>query len=173
MEPRIPRRHGGRRAAVRLTDRRRRVPIASATRAELAALGIRDFAGLVPDDLLRWGALGTLKGFIALVVGSFLVGFGTAWAGGCTSGRRLGIWMGAAVPAALSAGSGYSRLPFSADEFLTSRPPARRPRAPFTYNPPILAGCAVAVGRAPLRFHWNENSLRMYLPHISAGRMQP
>jgi hypothetical protein len=66
------------------------VPIASATRAELAALGVRDFAGLVPDDLLSWGVLGTLKGFIALVVGGFLVGFGTAWAGGCTSGRAPG-----------------------------------------------------------------------------------
>ena len=74
---------------MRLTDRRRRVPIASATRAELAALGIRDFAGLVPDDLLSWGALLTLKGFIALVVGGFLVGFGSAWAGGCTSGHAV------------------------------------------------------------------------------------
>ena len=137
-----------------------------------SALGIRDFAGLVPDDLLRWGALGTLKGFIALVVGAFLVGFGTAWAGGCTSGRRLGIWMGAAVPAALSAGSDTRgcrspRMNFSR----VGRPHDVRGR--LTYNPPILAGCAVAVGRAPLRFHWNENSLRMYLPHISAGRMQP
>ena len=65
------------------------MPIASATRAELAALGIRDFAGLVPDDLLSWGALLTLKGFIALVVGGFLVGFGSAWAGGCTSGHAV------------------------------------------------------------------------------------
>jgi hypothetical protein len=65
------------------------VPLAAATRAELAALGIRDFAGLVPDDLLSWGALVTLKGFIAILVGGFLVGFGTAWAGGCTSGHGV------------------------------------------------------------------------------------
>ena len=37
------------------------VPLAAATRAELAALGIRDFAGLVPDDLLSWSALVTLN----------------------------------------------------------------------------------------------------------------
>lgn len=65
------------------------VPLASATRAELAALGIRDFTGLVPDDVLSWSALVTLKGFMAIVIGGFLVGFGTAWAGGCTSGHGV------------------------------------------------------------------------------------
>ncbi|HET7898583.1 MAG TPA: YeeE/YedE thiosulfate transporter family protein, partial [Flavisolibacter sp.] len=31
----------------------------------------------------------TLRGFILLVVGGFLVGFGTRYAGGCTSGHAI------------------------------------------------------------------------------------
>ena len=31
----------------------------------------------------------TLKGFILMVVGGFLVGFGTRYAGGCTSGHAI------------------------------------------------------------------------------------
>lgn len=65
------------------------VAIAASTRADLAALGIRDFTGLVPDDLFGWASLATLRGIVVLVVGGFLVGFGTAWAGGCTSGHGI------------------------------------------------------------------------------------
>jgi uncharacterized membrane protein YedE/YeeE len=31
----------------------------------------------------------TLRGFIFIVIGGFLVGFGTRWAGGCTSGHAI------------------------------------------------------------------------------------
>jgi uncharacterized membrane protein YedE/YeeE len=31
----------------------------------------------------------TLRGFICIVAGGFLVGFGTAYAGGCTSGHAI------------------------------------------------------------------------------------
>ena len=65
------------------------VAIAAATRADLAALGIRDFVGLVPDDLFSWESLATARGLVVLVAGGFLVGFGTAWAGGCTSGHGI------------------------------------------------------------------------------------
>lgn len=65
------------------------VRIAAETRAELAALGITDFSGLVPDDLFTWAGLLTLKGFVTVVVGGFLVGFGAAYAGGCTSGHAI------------------------------------------------------------------------------------
>ena len=30
-----------------------------------------------------------MKGFVSIVVGGFLVGFGTAYAGGCTSGHAI------------------------------------------------------------------------------------
>lgn len=51
--------------------------------------GITDFSGLVPADLFNWNSLFTLRGFIMMVVGGFLVGFGTRYAGGCTSGHAI------------------------------------------------------------------------------------
>lgn len=63
--------------------------ISEATRADLAALGISDFSGLVPADLISWSALSSPAGIIALIVGGFLLGFGARWAGGCTSGHAI------------------------------------------------------------------------------------
>lgn len=57
--------------------------------AELATYGITDYSGLVPNDIFNWNSLFTLKGFIMLVVGGFMVGFGTRYAGGCTSGHAI------------------------------------------------------------------------------------
>lgn len=65
------------------------VAISPATHAALADLGIRNFTGLVPPDLFSWSALASPEAWILLVGGGFLVGFGTAWAGGCTSGHGL------------------------------------------------------------------------------------
>lgn len=57
--------------------------------AELATYGITNYDNFVPADLFNWTALGTLKGIIMMVVGGFLVGFGTRYAGGCTSGHAI------------------------------------------------------------------------------------
>jgi uncharacterized membrane protein YedE/YeeE len=65
------------------------IAIAPATRADLAALGVRDFSGLAPRDLFSWSGLATVPGFLMIVVGGFLVGFGTRWADGCTSGHAI------------------------------------------------------------------------------------
>lgn len=65
------------------------VAIAASTRESLGALGITDFRGLVPREIFDWRALATPSGFTILVVGGFLVGFGTAYAGGCTSGHGI------------------------------------------------------------------------------------
>ena len=65
------------------------IAISAATKADLAALGIADFTGLVPSDLFSWENVLTLKGFLLLGVGGFLVGFGAAYAGGCTSGHAI------------------------------------------------------------------------------------
>lgn len=65
------------------------VAISAATRADLAALGIQDFQGMVPSDLISWEALLAGPGLMALVVGGFLVGFGSAYGGGCTSGHAI------------------------------------------------------------------------------------
>lgn len=57
--------------------------------AELTGYGIHDYNHLGPTDLFNWSNLLTLKGFIIMVVGGFLVGFGTRYAGGCTSGHSI------------------------------------------------------------------------------------
>lgn len=65
------------------------VVISQATRADLMELGIRNFDGLVPRQLFSWHALTTLPGLLILVGGGLLIGFGTAYAGGCTSGHAI------------------------------------------------------------------------------------
>ncbi|REC62049.1 YeeE/YedE family protein [Chryseobacterium pennae] len=58
-------------------------------KAELAGYGITDYSNLVPTQLMNFESLLTLRGFIMMVVGGFLVGFGTRYAGGCTSGHAI------------------------------------------------------------------------------------
>lgn len=57
--------------------------------AELQQYGVTRYQGLVPVDLFNWHSLFTAKGFILMVGGGFLVGFGTRYAGGCTSGHSI------------------------------------------------------------------------------------
>ena len=65
------------------------VTIAAATQADLAAVGIRDLAGLAPREVFTWSNLLTVPGLIMVVGGGFLVGFGTRYANGCTSGHAI------------------------------------------------------------------------------------
>lgn len=65
------------------------VAISDATRASLSALGIESFSGLVPAGLFSWSSLLTWRGAAIILGGGFLIGFGAAWAGGCTSGHGL------------------------------------------------------------------------------------
>lgn len=63
--------------------------VAENTKASLSALGIKDFSGLMPADLFSIENIFSLKGLIFFVLGGFLVGFGTRYAGGCTSGHAI------------------------------------------------------------------------------------
>jgi hypothetical protein len=65
------------------------IAISEQTRLALVKLGIHDFSGLAPHEVFTWSALLTPKGSISVIVGGFLVGFGTAYAGGCTSGHAI------------------------------------------------------------------------------------
>lgn len=65
------------------------ITLAQSTIDHLQALGIQDFNGLVPDDLFEWSSLGSVPGVIVLILGGFFVGFGTRYAGGCTSGHAI------------------------------------------------------------------------------------
>lgn len=59
------------------------------TIADLQQLGVKDFSGLLPKDIFSLDQLLTLKGLVFIVLGGFLVGFGTRYAGGCTSGHAI------------------------------------------------------------------------------------
>lgn len=65
------------------------VSINANTAEYLAAKGITDYSNLVPLQLFSWDNVFTLKGLLLMVVGGFLVGFGTRYAGGCTSGHAI------------------------------------------------------------------------------------
>jgi len=65
------------------------VKVAPELAAELQTYGITDYSGMIPAQLVSWESLFTLRGFLMLVVGGFLVGFGSRYAGGCTSGHAI------------------------------------------------------------------------------------
>lgn len=56
---------------------------------ELSGYGITNYDSMVPTDLFNWSSLLSLRGFIMMVVGGFMIGFGTRYAGGCTSGHSI------------------------------------------------------------------------------------
>ena len=63
--------------------------ISHSTLSALSSLGVKDFSSLIPEDLFSWRSLVTMRGFLLVVVGGFLVGFGTRYAEGCTSGHSI------------------------------------------------------------------------------------
>ncbi len=63
--------------------------LASETKSDLLNLGIQFDGELAPLSIFSWESLATIKGALIMVIGGFLVGFGTRWAGGCTSGHAI------------------------------------------------------------------------------------
>jgi len=63
--------------------------IAAHTKQVLNQQGITDFNHLIPVELFNFKSLFKFKGFVLIVVGGFMVGFGTRYAGGCTSGHSI------------------------------------------------------------------------------------
>lgn len=55
----------------------------------LLQYGIADYSSIIPADVFNWHALFTVRGFVIMIAGGFLVGFGTRYAGGCTSGHAI------------------------------------------------------------------------------------
>ncbi len=79
---------GGLLAAWQLSDPKP-VQVAPELAREMAGYGITDYSGLIPADIFSWSSLTTPRGIIMMVAGGFLVGFGTRYAGGCTSGHAI------------------------------------------------------------------------------------
>lgn len=65
------------------------VVVATATKQTLASYGITDFSKLMPSQIFSIENILTTKGFFFFIGGGFLVGFGTRYAGGCTSGHAI------------------------------------------------------------------------------------
>ncbi len=65
------------------------IVVAASTQKDLAALGITNYQSLLPEQIFTWENLFTAKGLVFFVLGGFLVGFGTRYAGGCTSGHAI------------------------------------------------------------------------------------
>lgn len=66
------------------------VQLSAQTVVELQAMGFaQPGAELIPKELFGWDNLLTSQGFIIIILGGFLVGFGTRYAGGCTSGHAI------------------------------------------------------------------------------------
>ena len=65
------------------------VQISEATIRDLNELGFSNPTSVQPEEIFSWEAIFTLKGFLILSIGGFLVGFGSRYAGGCTSGHAI------------------------------------------------------------------------------------
>ena len=59
-------------------------------KTELASYGINDYSNaLIPIDVVSWQNILSLKGLFMVIFEGFLIGFGTRYAGGCTSGHSI------------------------------------------------------------------------------------
>jgi len=55
----------------------------------LGGVILSDGTELMPREIFNWGELITTRGFIMMIGGGFMVGFGTRYARGCTSGHGI------------------------------------------------------------------------------------
>jgi len=65
------------------------VAISAQTKADLQNLGIASDEGYVPTSIFNIENLYSFSGFVVMILGGFLIGFGTRYAGGCTSGHAI------------------------------------------------------------------------------------
>lgn len=65
------------------------VKISESTITDLSKLGIAAPNSIQPPELFSMEAVFSLKGFLILALGGLMVGFGSRYAGGCTSGHAI------------------------------------------------------------------------------------
>lgn len=65
------------------------VKISESTIADLSKLGIAAPNSIQPVELFSMEAVFSVKGFLILALGGLMVGFGSRYAGGCTSGHAI------------------------------------------------------------------------------------
>ena len=65
------------------------IQISPTTIQDLSALGFSSPEGIQPAEIFSLEALLTVKGFLLLLIGGLMIGFGARYAGGCTSGHAI------------------------------------------------------------------------------------
>ncbi|MEO1655571.1 MAG: YeeE/YedE thiosulfate transporter family protein [Bacteroidota bacterium] len=60
-----------------------------ATVQDLKEIGISYNGNFLPLEYFNWSALSSFQGMTVILIGGFAVGFGTRYAGGCTSGHAI------------------------------------------------------------------------------------
>jgi len=65
------------------------IDISHNTVSTLQSMGIHSFNGLLPGQIFSWSSLSHPAVVLILVGGGFLIGFGSRYAGGCTSGHAI------------------------------------------------------------------------------------
>lgn len=65
------------------------MPLSPATIHSLQGMGISRQPGILPVEIFSWANLLTWQHLLIVVGGGFLVGFGTRYSGGCTSGHGI------------------------------------------------------------------------------------
>jgi uncharacterized membrane protein YedE/YeeE len=96
------------------------IAITNETAQQLEAIGLKNVNGFAPAQLFSFAALQTIPGIITMVIGGFLIGFGSRYAGGCVSGHSMtGIsdlqWTSMLATACIFGGgifTAYVLLPF-------------------------------------------------------------
>ncbi len=63
--------------------------ISESTIQDLEGLGISYDVGMAPEAVFNWSNVLSAQGIVIMILGGFLIGFGTRWAGGCTSGHAI------------------------------------------------------------------------------------
>jgi uncharacterized membrane protein YedE/YeeE len=65
------------------------VAISESTIHDLQQMGFAAPESVQPNEIFGADAMFSLKGFLILAIGGFLVGLGSRYAGGCTSGHAI------------------------------------------------------------------------------------
>ncbi|RZN82009.1 MAG: YeeE/YedE family protein [Winogradskyella sp.] len=66
------------------------INLSQETVSDLNTLGFANAGkSLLPPELFSWENVFSIKGILILIIGGFLVGLGTRYAGGCTSGHAI------------------------------------------------------------------------------------
>lgn len=65
------------------------VELSESAISTLGSLGITDLTGIHPKQIFSWDNMLSVNGLLFIVIGGFMVGFGTRYADGCTSGHSI------------------------------------------------------------------------------------